>query len=1122
MTTTSLLGRSVVAFIGLVTAFVMIGGTAVLPANGQLNSTQIQAILDLLTSFGADQATINNVNAALNGQPTSGTGSGSGSSGIACYNFTRSLHINMSPKTGADVVALQDFLTATGDFNYSGGSTGFFGSITRDAVASWQASSGVSPAVGYFGPLSQAEYNTQCDTSGSGSGPGNNGNNGGGTTVPVSGSLTASLAATSPAQGVVITGQGVARLADFLMVNGANTSANVTKVTLDTEYISNDTDYSNVYLYEGGVRLTDAASVTDGTITFNDSAGLFSVAPGASRTINVRSDIGSGATGKVMGVSLQSVEANVPVAGALPILGAAQSVAAGTLATVDFNSTTLPNTDTGVEPNNDVRLFQNTVSVSSNEVNLKAMTFRNTGSTQSNDLINFDLYVDGDLVASKANMDADRYVRFDFSNNPVYLDTGNHIIRLEGDIVGGASRTYDFEIRTTGDAIFEDAELNATIIPTVGGSSFSATSGGTQTIGSSTGGSVTTSKATNSPSDDVSTGATNVKLATFDFRASGERMKIENLDVNVNTASAGEGGLDNGKVFVNGSQVGSTKDLTEATDVNFTFGSSFVINPGETAKVEIYADTKTTTGTNLLANGTIQVRLGVGSSNAQGMSSLQTSNVPTADLTIAGNTVTVKSATATVTKSTGYGNQTRPAGTNNLRVGSFVISAGSTDGLDVNTLAIELSSAEAASITNLKLSSDGNQLGQTKGSPSTSNSFSVNFSIPQSGTKVIDVYADVRSDADNGPWIAEFSELTGNGQDTGTVVSVTSNVVLQTITIGSGSLAVAKGAGDPNSENIVGGINNVKVGEFEFTATNSDFDLEEMIVKISNNAASSVSAVKLRYKNEAGNTVTSPGQVLTTSSTQGNATATFTNLNGFIEADETMAVEVLVDTVDTDVNGASGATINVTLDYNNGFKAVDAAGTQSTSVGSADVSSDGTFYVRKTIPTFAQVDLSGNPTSGNALYEFTVSADAQGRVDIKKITFDVITSGVTITDFYLREKGSSTDINDTDPESDSGNDVEIFAGTNNDDDVIAVSAGSSKTFQLFGTVTGWGDDGDSVTITFAEDSSAQAPVSSASLTSSAELIWSDRSATSHTTITADWTNGFLIDDFGSDVQSFST
>lgn len=1120
MTTTSLLGRSVVAFVGLVTAFVMVGGTAVLPAHGQLNSTQIQAILDLLTSFGADTATINNVNAALNGQPTSGTGSsGSGSSGTACYNFTRSLHINMSPKTGADVVALQDFLTATGDFNYSGGSTGFFGSITRDAVASWQASSGVSPAVGYFGPLSQAEYNTQCGTSGSGSGSGNNGSE---TTVPVSGSLTASLAATSPAQGVVITGQGVARLADFLMVNGANTSANVTKVTLDTEYISNDTDYSNVYLYEGGVRLTDAASVTDGTITFNDSAGLFSIAPGASRTINVRVDIGSGATGKVMGVSLQSVEANVPVAGALPILGAAQSVAAGTLATVDFNTTTEPSATANVEPNNDVRLFQNTVSVSSNEVNLTAMSFRNTGSTQSNDLINFDLFVDGDLVASKANMDGDRYVRFDFTNNPVFLDTGNHIIRLEGDIVGGASRTYDFEIRTTGDALFLDAELGAAVVPTKNGSSFSATSGATQTIASSTGGSVTVSKANTSPLDDVSTGATNVKLATFEFRASGERMKIENLDVNAGTASAGEGGLDNGKVFVNGAQVGSTKDLTEATDVNFTFGSSFQINPGQTSIVDIYADTKTTTGTNLTAEGTITITVGTGSSNAQGISSLQTSNVPTTDTSA--NTVTVKGATATVTKFSGYGDQTRPAGSNNLRVGSFVISAGSTEGIDVNTVVVDLSAAEAASITNMRLvdNSTGNQLGTTKNSPSTSNSYSVNVSIPKSGTKVIDLFADVKSGANNGSWIAEFGELTANGQTTGTSISVTTNVALQTITIGSGSIAVAKGAGDPNSENLVGGINDVKVGEFEFTATNSDFDLQEVIIKISNNSASSVSAVKLRYKNEAGNTVTTSGQAVTASPTQANATATFTGLTGFIKADETMAVEVLVDTVDVDVNGSSGSTINVTLDFDNGFKAVDAAGTQTTSVGSADVSSDGTFYIRKTIPTFAQVDLGGNPTSGNALYEFTVSADAQGRVDIKKVTFDVITSGVTITDFYLREKGDSTDINDVDPESDSGNDVEIFAGTSSDDDVIAISAGSSKTFQLFGTVTGWGDDGDSVTITFAEDASAQTPVSSASLTSSAELIWSDRSATSHTTITADWTNGFLIDDFGSDVQSFST
>lgn len=71
------------------------------------------------------------------------------------YNFTRSLTIGSQ---GADVKALQDYLTTTGHFTYSGGSTGRFGAVTKSALAAWQKDNGVSPASGYFGVLSKAKY----------------------------------------------------------------------------------------------------------------------------------------------------------------------------------------------------------------------------------------------------------------------------------------------------------------------------------------------------------------------------------------------------------------------------------------------------------------------------------------------------------------------------------------------------------------------------------------------------------------------------------------------------------------------------------------------------------------------------------------------------------------------------------------------------------------------------------------------------------------------------------------------------------------------------------------------------------------------------------------------------
>ena len=71
------------------------------------------------------------------------------------YNFTRSLYLGL---VGVDVKALQNYLTTTGHFKYSGGSTGIFGPVTQTALAAWQKDKGVSPAVGYFGPVSKAKY----------------------------------------------------------------------------------------------------------------------------------------------------------------------------------------------------------------------------------------------------------------------------------------------------------------------------------------------------------------------------------------------------------------------------------------------------------------------------------------------------------------------------------------------------------------------------------------------------------------------------------------------------------------------------------------------------------------------------------------------------------------------------------------------------------------------------------------------------------------------------------------------------------------------------------------------------------------------------------------------------
>ena len=67
---------------------------------------------------------------------------------------------------GSDVVALQQFLVARGYLEMPAGvAFGYFGPLTRAAVARWQATNGISPAVGYFGPISRATIASQMTAS---------------------------------------------------------------------------------------------------------------------------------------------------------------------------------------------------------------------------------------------------------------------------------------------------------------------------------------------------------------------------------------------------------------------------------------------------------------------------------------------------------------------------------------------------------------------------------------------------------------------------------------------------------------------------------------------------------------------------------------------------------------------------------------------------------------------------------------------------------------------------------------------------------------------------------------------------------------------------------------------
>ena len=929
------------------------------------------------------------------------SGGSSSTSGAGCNAFTRTHQMGDS---GGEVMWVQQFLNSHGAVVSASGAgsvgneTSYYGAKTKAAVAKWQGMNGVAPAAGYWGPLTRAKVASVCSVSVPGV-PG----------VPVTGNgLKVMLASDSPSNKALVDGQAIGELAKFTFVNPTGSEVTVTNLGFKRIGVSNDSTLTAVYLYNGATRITDSAGISSTMFNFNDTNGVFKVPAGGTVTISVRANV-DGSSGEQIGVQLLSVAASsaLDTSVVLPISGGLQTLSSATLGTVAFTYTG-PSGATE-NPANDIRVFEASTVVSTHAAWLQAITFENRGTSDDNDLKNLKLFVDGVQVGPTVAQFSNNKATFDLSSAPKSLATGTRIIKVVADVVGGSSKTYDIQIRRAADANIVDAELNAAILTTDAGGSFPV-SGSANTIGAA---SLSIVRATNSPTDNIAVSATNVLMAKFEVRASGENVKIETITVDPDT-SMFVSGLDNGKIFFNGVQIGSTNDLAN-TGTDFSLGSSLIARQGQTEIIEIYADAKTTTGTSLNNTETVDVGISVAAADTEGMDSGDTVS---AISEVEGFSRTISSSSITLTKSSGYGNQTVIAGTNNVKLGSFSLSAGSTEGLNVNTITVTLSAAEAASITDLMLkdSTTGVQIGTTKVSPSTSNSFSASFTVASNGSKTIDIFGNVKSGANAGSWAANV-DGSGTGAVTASTVtfgdSSASGGTLQTITVaGSGTLTVGVGVA-PDNANVIAGSSLVKIGSFNFTATNSTYDVKELKVKIPSGAATSVSGVVLKYKNAAGTEVTTdPLQPSGANSTDAHATATFANLTFFVPMNTTKGVDVYVNVPSTvSQTGISGQSITALLDWNDGFKATDGAGNATTTMSSfadlnsAGTSGKGTMVVRKSIPTLSAVALdSSTLTSGSdkIIGRVKITADAAGDIDWGQMVFTMsktaaVTLGATTT-----------------------------------------------------------------------------------------------------------------------------
>jgi len=804
----------------------------------------------------------------LSGSSTTSTTTTTGTSisGIpAGFTFTTNLK---QGSTGNDVKYLQILLNSDSatSIGNAGKETTYFGAMTKAAVVKFQnkyASEtltpyGLSAGTGFFGTSSRAKANALIST-----GTTTTTTTGGTTTTtPTTTGFTVSLAADTPAAGTLITGAAIADIAHFTFSNGTSSPVTITNLKMNRLGVSADATLSKLYLYDGNTRLSDEATASTGVFTWNNSTGVITIPANTVKVIAVKANIATSTSGQTVGVGIVAADSitGATATGTFPVNANIHTIAQATLAEVNFSSTTTPaENSTGLTPQSNFIMFENSVNVNTRAVYLKSITFRNIGSVAQSDLQNFKLMIDGVQVGSTiVSQGTDGYFTFDMSSSPIKLETGTRIFKVVGDVIGGSTRTFKISIYKASDVQVTDSEYNANILVLRNSVTFSPVEAGQQLVAT---GALSITKRTDSTSGNIAKGASQLTLAKYDLKATGEAIKIENLRVSFTSSDATVTQLRNAALFVDGVQVGSTATLNEDSHATlayteFSLGSSLVVTPGTTKVLEVRADIYDNDGTDHTSAGdTIKVNLVAGSTNAQRMTSggyfSTTENLDA-------NTLQIASGTLSSTLDQSYGSSSVVVPQTNFLLGKFSVTAGSTENINLNTVRVlfNFSASDFASedITNVyvKYGTDSTSALSTITSAAAGayslNTFSISKTISKTQSITFEVYGDIASSAYSdatADTVQTYLQVSGTTAQSGTTVYSRGSAAMatnadnngsagQTITAtGSGNLTVTLDNSTPLASQVVAGATpdsgSLKI---KMTAANGDLYVKRVDLRV--------------------------------------------------------------------------------------------------------------------------------------------------------------------------------------------------------------------------------------------------------------------------------------------------
>jgi hypothetical protein len=722
-------------------------------------------------------------------------------------------------------------------------------------------------------------------------------------------------------------------------------------------------------------------------------------------------------------------------------MGNSLQIGSVTPATVQFSqmTTTALTVDAGTTNYN---VWRGTVNVGTRDTNLKAVTFKFVGSAPVDSFANLSLYIDGTKVAGPSMIDAanNNRLTFDLGSSSYLLRTGSHTVDVRGDVVKGSNRTATFSIENAADFMVEDSNLMGVYItPTSNG----PVNGATIANGNSAYGTITVNKGSVTvdvdpafTASEITGGATNMTIGQFLIKAYGEDVKVNTLQVTIGSTSLtpAPAGLANVGLYVNGGQVSSSQNLTATgTPLSFNLGSSLIVPAGQTVTVTVKADVRTTAGVNYTA-GNLSASIGGVASNAQGQSSNEIISVAGTAVTDA--SLTISSGVGSFAKTAGFVNATVSPNTQNVKIGSWTVQAGSAEATIVNSATVTFSPTDAATLqnySNLTLKEGSNTLGTPQGTAQSSNTFSfADITVPVSTTKTIELYANVGASTtatvQPSMAITYRGAVSNNSTTSGTVAGAT--VTSQTATLAN----TVRVSSSPVAQFVVGGTTQ-SIATFKISTSQSDAVVRKLkFTTTGTDAIESITVNGVTAGVIAGGTTTVSGLSIPVTTTGTDVTVTV-KYSGFKNSTTGGALT------------AGVATVNVTLGE---VEATSGNGTTITNmipVSSLDMS----LVASKPTVTVS----AGNTNTlilgaENKVGEFTVSADANGKISVASTTVNLSTVGITspfINAFRIADGNTTIS---------TGSVATTTATTAvvNFNAPYEISAGQSKTFSLYAYVGG--------------------------------------------------------------------